>query len=87
MVPTCYILHVQHCVVGCSRLLGLCFFGMAALHFFLISLVNRVSIGHFFFVVGSLLMMVDACASLLVCYQLGLLNTNYRGCGYEGHDG
>ena len=32
-------------------------------------------------------MMVDACASLLVCYQLGLLNTNYRGCGYEGHDG
>ena len=31
-------LHVQRCVVaGCSGLLGLCFFGMATLHFSLIN--------------------------------------------------
>lgn len=40
-------LHFQLCViVGCFRLLGLCFLDMAALHFCLISLVECAFVGH-----------------------------------------
>ena len=55
-MPTCF-LHVWRCiVVDCSRLLGLYFLDMAALHFSLISLVDCAFVGHFllrgFFVGG-----------------------------------
>lgn len=46
-MPTHY-LHVRPCViVGCSGLLGLCFFDMPTLHFSLISLIDRAFVSHF----------------------------------------